>query len=190
MTIKSKVSDRPNTDEGLHPARIVRIVEYGIQTRSNFNTGEDEEVHQLRITFELPEVMHEFKEGEGKKPAWETPFPYNISFNGRSKLSKHFKQIVGKEWGTSYDLGLLINTPVMVNIEHTIKDGTTYANIKDVVPAPKGTKVGKLQNDPLVYSIDEDGFEGAKWESLRDFERDAIMESQEFFAFEESVESK
>ena len=173
-----KTSNRVLTPEGAHPARIVKIIDFGIQQNKGYD-GEMEDTHQVKVTFELPEELHTFDEDKGPQPKWESPFPYKFSYHKKAKLTQHFKPIAGKDWDDDFDIENLLGKECLVTIEHKVSDGDTYSNIVAVSAVPSGMKVKDLENDPIYYSIEEHGFEGDVWDMLSDWEQEKILKSQE-----------
>ena len=80
-------------EAGTYPARCYSMVHIGTITE-NIN-GEEKTNNKVRVTWELPTELKEFKQGEGEKP-WVVSKEYNLSMHEKSSLIKDLKYWSGK----------------------------------------------------------------------------------------------
>lgn len=140
---------------GTVPARILSVVDLGVQERKPFQGKPKDPARQVSVTFELPNDKFEYN-GE-MVPARISPKIFNVSMDPKSALFK-FMQSVDPSNSKDGDLEQYPNTPCLVTIVHnTVKvDGQdrTYANVTGVMPAPDGFPVPELSSEPFVFSFD------------------------------------
>lgn len=139
--------------EGLYPARVVGVVDVGIQKFTDFNQNEVVKP-KLVIIFELPTETLEVEEaGEIiEKPRWVSR-EFIISFHEKSGLMKILN---GLGWKKGENLDSLINKPCMVELGST---STGNDKLQNVTKVPKGIAVADLYNSPLVFDMDEPDME-------------------------------
>ena len=137
---------------GGHMARLVQIVDKGVQERDAYQGTAKDPVQQVIFTYELPYQRIEI-EGESK-PRW-----ISVSRNavGGPKAALTKDLAVLNPSGGPVDLGSLVGTPVIVNIQQKVDasgrpiEGTKISNISHV---PQGMEVPPLENEPRVFDFD------------------------------------
>jgi len=145
----------PILDPGSYPARVVQIIDLGMQPGS---TMYPEPKLKMEFRFELLDEFMVDKEGAelDSKPRW---FSYELTYNAdgymgdRSNIYKVFDALGGFE----KDLPELLNTPCMLSIAKALKaDGKTEKNKITGVAAmrekDKATAV-ELKNPTLYFSM-------------------------------------
>ena len=153
MSLKFKeVSSTPKYErigEGLYPARVVGIIDVGIQRFTDFNQNEVCKPKVVMI-FELPTETIEVEEaGEIiEKPRWVSK-EFVISFHEKSAL---IKILTGLGWKKGENLDSLINKACMVQLGTTANGND---KLEGVTRVPKGITVGDLYNTPMVFDMDE-----------------------------------
>lgn len=155
LSAKQKVQ-RYTPKAGTVPARLLSVVDLGIQPQPAFKGEAKPPARSVHISFELPNDQFEYQ-GE-MVPARISPKIYKVSNDPKSGLFKFLSSIDpgNKSEG---DLAKLINTPCLVTIVHNKvkrEDGTeaTYANITGVMPSPDGFPVPELHDKPFVFEFD------------------------------------
>ena len=131
-------------EDGTYPARIVQIVDLGIQ--KNEWQGEEKLVDQVMITFEFPTETVEI-EGE-QKPRWLSK-QYTKSMNEKAALYKLVEAVDpdGKTSSKGKHPRKLLGLPCMVTVGSTVSGN---AKIVDTSRLMKGLAVDDLYN-PAVY---------------------------------------
>jgi hypothetical protein len=141
-------------DEGQHLAVIVALIDLGTHVEPGYQGAPDREVRKCFIGFEL---VNEVKEDGSRFVVGQE---YSTSLNQKSKLVQHLQKIRGKEYtdGEAIDVTSAVGKPCQVLIQHKTSGmgRRTYARIADVTAAPKGTKVGKPENETVIFFIDAD----------------------------------
>ena len=139
--------NRKVAPEGTTYARIVQVVDLGVQERPDFQGQEKQPCAQLRLTFELVDELADF--GDEEKPFWISK-TVNFSNHEKSALTR-YRQAINPNAKSVADL---VDCPCMVTITHNEYKGATYANITNVTGVPKKTKVTGLHNPTLVIDLD------------------------------------
>jgi len=145
----------PILTPGSYPARVVQIVDLGMQPGS---TMYPEPKLKMEMRFELLDEFLQDKEGNEleSKPRW---FSYELTYNAdgymgeRSNIYKVFDALNGFD----KDIEDLLGTPCMVAIAKGLKqDGKTEKNKVTGVAAMRSKDAEKaepLKNDPLYFSL-------------------------------------
>lgn len=179
MIIKRNGSAPEPVPAGNHVARCIQLVDMGTQ-KSEWQ-GKVKFAAKVRITWELPDVLKEFREGEGEKPMLISK-TYTASMHEKAALSKDLESWRGRaftdEERDGFDLKKVLGQPCLLNVIHENKGGTVYANIASVSPVPKGMPVKPAVNTVLVFSFDS--YSSEVFESLPDFLKDKIRLSPEY----------
>lgn len=179
--VASKGAGAPILEAGTYPARIVQIIDLGLQ----LNTFEPQKPPRprVRITYELVSEFLLDEEGneDETKPRWigEAFFLSNIS-NDAGTSTKRIK-VFDPTNTTNGDLTACVGLPCMVTVAHQQpKDpsGKPYAKVSMVTPPPRGFPIPELVNDPLVFLLDDGNVEA--FDSLIGFVQDDIKAAVNF----------
>jgi hypothetical protein len=174
-------SDYTPVESGNHIARCYGMIHIGTIVE-NFK-GEPKRVNKVRITWELPELTKEFRQGEGEKP-YSISKDFTLSMNEKSNLRKFLEGWRGKSFtedeAKAFDVATLIGVPCMLNIIHKVSaKGKTYADISSASKLPKS-----ITAPPPFYEHFElnytEAWDETLFNSLPDFIRDKMKESEEY----------
>jgi len=177
----TKTSSEPTIEAGTYLARCISMISIG--TVPVEYKGEIKLQDKVRISWELPTELKEFKEGEGKKPLTISK-NYTLSMHPKSNLRKDLEGWRGKGFtdqeAERFDITVLLGKVCQLSIVHQPKkDGSgSYATINSIVTIPKGTTVPP-QITPLFEFTYED-FDEGKFNSLPDFLKDEMKKSKEY----------
>lgn len=160
--------EQPALKPGGKPARVVRIVDLGLQPQKSFDGKKEKRpMNMVQLTYEL---SHEFMvDEEGKpredKPRWiDEDFPlYNLVAD-RAKSTARYQAIDPDKAadGDFSKIGGFPCTVVVVNNPGKGKHlGRTFSNVGDVTPAPNvpGYVQPELKNPVLVFEMDNPNLE-------------------------------
>lgn len=175
---------------GNYVARCTSMVHIGTILESF--EGSEKELNKIRITFELPTELKEFKQGEGEKP-YLVSKDFTLSLNEKATLRKYLESWRGKafteEEAKGFDLEKLLGVPATVNIIHkTSKGGKNYAEIASITPMMKGLTCPPQFNPTFVFS--HENFDQEKFDMLPEWLRKKIKTSKEYIAMESHFMSK
>ena len=153
MPTIAKVQNTPRTlpPEGTHIARVIGLINIG--TIKEEYMGELKEQQKIRLTFELPEELHVFKEGDDAKPLVQSQ-EYTLSMGKKSNLRPIVEGILGTsltdEEAFSFDVEKLLDMPCLISIKRDVsKKGAEYAKIASVSKLMKG-QVCKSAFNPIT----------------------------------------
>lgn len=142
----------PRIEEGTYMARLVSIIDLGIQPQTDWQTGAEKDPQPKALfTWELPTETLEFTDENGEvteKPRW-TSKQYTLSSYEMSNLYKLLVALGKKEIKS---LDELLDTECMVTIGSTINDN---AKIVAVVPSPKGMAIEPLSIEARFFDFDK-----------------------------------
>lgn len=166
---------------GNYIARCYQMLHIG--TVNEVILGTPKTLNKVRIGWELPTELKEYKEGEGEKPAVISK-EYTLSMNDRANLRKMLASWRGKDFSEeeakAFDITKLLGVPCMLNVIHkTSADGQrTYEEIAGVTPMPRGMTCPPQICTNLVWDYDQPDLQ--LLESLPDFIKEKIKSSEEY----------
>jgi hypothetical protein len=156
-------SDFKPAPAGNWPAVCTRVIDMGTQP-TNYK-GKAGTAHQVLISWEL--------HGDETKMDDGTPMlaqrAYTWSMSEKANLRKMLESWRGQPFVESdfgkFDVKNLIGAPCLINLTHSVSDGTTYANITTVAKLPKGMPAPKPSNGSVYVWLtqklfDKDAFNG------------------------------
>jgi hypothetical protein len=173
-------SQRVLPPEGTHIGRCVGFIHVG--TYDDEYQGQPITSNKIRLTFELPDELHIFKEGDDAKP-FTISQEYTLAMSSKANLRKLVEGIVGAlhdEDAFSFDTEQLVGKCCLLTIKHreTAK-GNKYAVIATASPLMKGQVCKEAFNPSKILNYtdhwDEDYFN-----SLPDFIREKMVTTQEY----------
>ena len=152
-----KSSERVIAPEGTHKSRCIGLVQIG--TVPVEWAGEIKQLEKVRLTFELPEELHKFKEGEDEKPVVISQ-EYTHSMGEKSNLRPVVEGIIGtslhQEEANSFDLETILGMPCLLNIKHKKSaKGNTFAIIETATPLMKKMTVPEAINPIKLLTYDK-----------------------------------
>lgn len=167
-------------EAGTYPARCYQMVHIGTVVENVM--GQEKTLNKVRISWEIPTELKEFKQGEGEKP-YVVSKEFTLSLHEKATLRKFLESWRGKNFtddeAKSFDITKLLGIPCMISIIHkTTQAGKTYAEISNVSPVIKGFTVPH-QINPSV-ELNYDNFDFNVYNSLPEFIRKKMEESSEY----------
>lgn len=163
---------------GTHLGICYRVLDMGTQ-QSTFN-GETKSAHKVLLTWEIPDERMD----DGRP--FSISQSYTWSMHEKATLRKALEAWRGqafteRDFGPSgFDIKNVLGKACTLSVVHTIKNGSTYANIASIGKVMKGVTVPELTN-PIVYSWLHDGrFDAAAFASLSSGLQSKIMASPEY----------
>lgn len=150
---------QPLIEIGTVPARLVRVIDLGVQPQNPYQGQEKPPAHMVDFTYELLDVfvVNEAGEEDQDKPRWISE-QFAIH-HPSADLAKSTKRVKALDPNNEFDFDLtkLIGSPCMVTIGHKQSKGNTYANVINVTPMrdKDAKKAPELKNEPVVFSLEE-----------------------------------
>lgn len=167
-------------EAGTYPARCYQMVHIGTVTENVM--GSEKTLNKVRITWEIPTELKEFKAGEGEKP-YVVSKEFTLSLHEKATLRKFLESWRGKNFtddeAKSFDITKLLGVACMISITHkTTQSGKTYAEISNVSPVMKGFTVPP-QINPSV-ELNYENFDFNVFNSLPEYIRNKMKESVDY----------
>lgn len=166
---------------GTYQARCFQMIHIGTVTENI--QGQDKTLNKVRISWELPTELKEFKEGDGEKP-YTISKEFTLSMNEKATLRKFLASWRGKDFTDEqaklFDITALLGVECVLSIIHKpSKDGSrVYEEISSVSRPMKGTVC-----PPQINPTREMNYTNFDWEffnTLPDFIKDKMKQSVEF----------
>lgn len=166
-------------EAGTYPARCYSMIHIG--TIQEEFQGEKKIMNKVRISWELPTELKEFKQGEGEKP-YSLSKEFTLSLHEKSSLRAFLKSWRGKDFteeeAKSFDVTKLLGVTCMLSVGHKESKGKVYAEINSVSPIIKGFVV-PAQINP-TFELNYDNFIMDAFMTLPEFIRKKMEGSLEF----------
>lgn len=172
---KSSSGKNGRVEDGTYMARIVQVVDLGVQ-KGEYK-GEEYIRPEVMITFEFPTETLTI-EGE-EKPRWLSR-QYTVSMNEKSALYSlvNAADPDGKATKKGSNAKGLLSLPVMVTVGST---ATGNAKVVGVSRMMKGMSIPELYNDPVFFELDSnDTANKQAFEGLPDWLKEKIQTSMNF----------
>jgi hypothetical protein len=181
--------------EGTEIGTLYQIVDMG----TTIKDGKDKsgnpqkyQEHNVRLSFELPDVTADFGKGVQEPAAIHDHFVRFEMTVGKTikqnpKTSKTSVTLFGYATALDQQAKESINTGTFKFGDllgkscqlQLIRNGE-YTNIAGAIALPKSAGQPKPVNPLFSYSIARDGFAGAKWDSLSEKTREALKKTEEY----------
>lgn len=183
-TVKSKAKglEQEPMDEGTYPARVVQVIDFGVQPQRPFKGQPKAPAQTIYQTYEFLDEFCKDENGDDveDKPRWlSEDFPL---FNLEADLAKSTKRYHALDPDEKFegDFTLLVGEPCMVTINQYESKGKIRNGISSVAAMrPKeAAKAPQLVNPPKVFLIDNPDLEVFK--SLPDWIQEKITGGLEF----------
>ena len=150
----------PVLDEGGYPARLVQVIDLGLQPQRPYQGQEKPPAYELQVVYESSDEFMPGEDGEPdeSKPRW---FWENFALhNLKSDRATSTKRYLALDPNLEYDgdWSKLIGKPVIVALTKTQgRDGNEYNNVAAIstMRSKEAAKLPDLVNDPVVFDLDD-----------------------------------
>lgn len=165
---------------GTHVARLIGLIYIGtIETEFK---GEKKSLYKVRLTWELPNKTHVWKEGETAKP-FTVSKEYTFSMGKKSNLRPVVEGIIGTsltdEEANGFDLNNILGMPSLISLTHEEGESGKYVVINGTSPLLEGVTCPPQVNETKVLEYG-DKWNQAYFDSLPDFIKEKIESSKEY----------
>lgn len=158
----NKVQQEP-LDPGVYPARLVQLIDLGVQPQRAYQGKEKPPAHEIMLTYEFVDEFLKDEEGNDieDKPRWysETIPLFSLKADrAKSTLRYNAMDPDGVHGG---DFAALVGTPVNVTLVHNVSGDKTYVNVAGIAAMrPRDvSKCPELINEPKVFDLDNPDLE-------------------------------
>jgi len=167
-------------EEGTHLGRCYSILHIG-HVPNTFPGAQSPTVNKVRITWELPELLNVFKEGDEPKP-YSMSQEFTLSMHEKSNLRKVVQSWLGKkmsdEEANEFDIETLIGKTCMLGVAHMTKNEKTFAVVNSVIKVPASMKVPEQINKSKIITWET--MDEPTWALLPPFLQDKMKQSTEY----------
>lgn len=174
MRLKDRVRPKiPPLETGVYYAVCSIVCDLGHQYSDYYKSVKE----KLMISFDIP---GETVEIDGKMEPRQVSAWLTASTSSSSNLYKLLSPWLGldEDGLREFELFDLVGRGCQVQLRAVKESGRN--EIGAVMGLPRGTEAPKTSNPLITYDIYEDGFEGARWESLPEWLRGIIKKSEEY----------
>jgi hypothetical protein len=177
---------QPLMEVGTEEARVVGIIDLGLQKQRPYKGQEKAPIRMIRITYEFPNLFIVDEDGNDveDKPRWlSEEIPFNNLDVDLAKSTKRYRAI-DPEDTCDGDFTALVGMPCMVTIgqysytkDGELKEGNEVNGVSTITKR-KADKLPELVNPAQVFELDDPDME--VFESLMDWLKDKIKGNLEF----------
>lgn len=172
----------PALEAGVYPARIVQVIDLGLQPGGEYQGKQKEPVNKILLTYELSDefLMGENDEPDRTKPRWVSEsFPLHNLKAENAKSTKRIKAIdpankFDGDWAKA--IGTAVNVTLVINE----RNGKRYNNVS-ALSVPRTKELAnwpQLVNKPVVFDLSAPDLE--VFNSLPDWIKTLITSNLEF----------
>ena len=171
---------------GTYPARLVGILDLGLQAQRPYKGEEKKPAYEIMLTFEFVDEFMQDEDGQDMedKPRWlsERMPLYNLNAE-RARSTQRYNAL---DPSGAYDgeFGKLVDTPCNVTVVQNPGKGKnvgkTYENIEavSVMRAKDAAKCQPLVNAVVVFDLDDPDMD--TWKLIPEWTQKIIKENLEF----------
>lgn len=180
------VTKQEHIEAGTYPARVVSVLDLGLQAQRPYKGEEKPPKHEIRMTYELLDEFCLDEDGNEMedKPRWiSEDFPFNSLSADLAKSTKRYLALDPQQ-KLGGDFTLLVDLPCMVTIVNKDGQGKHAGKVFNNVGAVSGmrpkeaAKAAPLVNPAKVFVLDEPDLEVLR--SLPEFLQDKIKGNLEY----------
>lgn len=172
-----KFVEQKNIAPGVYPARLVQLIDFGLQAQKPYKGQDKPPVNEIGLTYEL---VDEFMLDENGKPIEDKPrwisetLPFYGLYADKAKSTLRYLAFdPTQEWGG--DFSRAITQPVNVTVVNNPgNNGKVYDNVASIAAMrPRDAeKCPELVNEPRVFDLDNPDLK--VFESFPEWIRDKI----------------
>jgi len=174
--------DQKILDAGNYPARIVQILDLGLQAQRPYQGKDKRPAQEISITYELVDTF--MLDADGKemedKPRWvsETIPLHNLKADKAKSTQRYFAADPNNNFGG--DFTKIIDTPVNVALVHNKTADKTYVNVASIsaMRLKDAQNCPVLKNKAVVFDLDAPSLEA--FNSFPDWIKEKIQKNLNF----------
>ena len=180
---KKNFVEQDNLPIDNYPARVVQVIDLGLQDGGSWAGEKKPPVNKLRVTYELVDAFMLDEDGEEleDKPRWiSEDFPMYGPHADKAKCNARYKAI-DPTLVHDYNWAELLGSPCMVMTTQNESGGKVYDNVGLVTPyivSKRNPELPPLKNDPKAFDLEEPDME--LFNSLPEWLQDKIKGNLEF----------
>lgn len=150
-------------EPGVYPARLVQIIDFGVQPQRPFQGKEKAPCQEIGLTYELVDEFLKDEDGNDMedKPRWQSEIIPLYSLNqDRAKSTQRYNAF-DPEHKYGGDFTAILGEACNVTLVHNVSGDKTYVNVANVsAMRPRDAqKCPDLVNTPKVFDLDDPDLE-------------------------------
>lgn len=170
----------------MHVARCFKMIYVG--TVKDTYQGEEKDIPRLRLSFELPNALHTFKEENGPQP-FVVDLQTTYSLGEKAKLRQYLNSWRGvalsDDEAKVFDIEKLLGAPCMIQVMHKeSKSGNKRAEVATITKLMQGLVCPPEVNPRVCFDVraylQGDPAHVAAWEKLPEFIQKECRSSKEW----------
>jgi hypothetical protein len=174
--------EQPELEAGVYPARVVQIIDFGLQPQRAYQGKEKSPAYEIQVTYELVDVFMVDEDGNEieDKPRWiSETFPIYSLEADMAKSTKRYNAL-DPDCVHDGDFSLLLDTPCNVTLVINKKGDKVYTNVASVgAMRPRdAAKCPELVNEAKFFDLDSPDL--AVFNSLPKWIQEKITSNLEF----------
>lgn len=155
--------EQPLIDPGVYPARIVQILDLGLQSQRPYQGQDKPPANEIMFTYELVDSFMVDDEGADRldKPRWlSETMPLHSLNQEKAKSTKRY-EAADPDNVFDGDFSKLIDIAINVSVVHNKSGDKTYTNVANTAAmrAKDAAKCPALVNPSKVFDCDEPDME-------------------------------
>lgn len=155
---ESNFAEKQEDLDGVYPARLVQVIDLGLQPQRAFKGEDKKPAHEVYYTFELVDTFMLDKDGKEieDKPRWvSASFPLHPLVADRAKSTK-LANALDPDNELNGDFGRMLGFPLNLTLSTQHKGDKTYTNILGfaAMRARDAAKTPELVNPTKVFDLD------------------------------------
>lgn len=189
LLAKDSPSEKTVTPAGMHQGVCYGVVDIGTQPSTNTAFPSRRKV---LIMFELPAIRIKLtKDGKQLDLPRAVSVRHTLSLASKGNLRPMLESWRGRPFTAEeldgFDLAKLVGVNGLVNVVHEHVGEKTYANVKAVTPLVAGMTKVKPESPTIFFSLSDVGPDFTLPDTLPDWIKGLIMNSEEFKAHAEGT---
>ena len=182
-TTSSKFQRPDPVAVGTYPARLVQVIDLGVQPRRPYKGEPKDPIQMIRTTYELTAEFMKNEDGtdDTTKPRWiSEDFPLYPPSADRAKSAQRYLALDPSNTMDG-DWEAMLGQAVALTVVHNAKrddPSIVYANIGSTSPIMKGMQVAELVNPTTMFSTRDPSLE--VFNGLPEFLQEKIKGNENF----------
>lgn len=177
MRLKDKARPSvPPIETGVYFAVCTIVADLGDQYSEKYKNVN----RQLVLGFDIPSETVEI---DGEQKPRQLSRRFTFSYTKKSNLFKTLSGWLGitsEDEIADFDLFELAGKGCQVQVA---VNENNKNNVNALLALPRGVPAPVSSNPIVTYDVDEDGFEGQRWDALPEWIRNAVMQSEQYKEF-------
>lgn len=179
---KGNYVPQENIEPGTYPARLVQVIDLGLQPQRPYQGKDKPPAHEIMLTYELVDTFMKDEEGNEleDKPRWiSETLPFYGLFADKAKSTQRYLAF-DPDQDYDGDFAALVGMPINVTVVNNAVGDKVYDNVGTIsaMRAKDAGKCPELKNPSKVFDLDNPNIE--VFNALPEWLRDKIKGNLNF----------